>query len=99
MKQTIQTLTRFILLTALCALPSTAQQFGPVAVTTIPPVIWTGTNAQAIVRQLLAITNANGSAVVPGPADEPDQHDQHHDPKQHERRTEPSGDDPLSRPR
>ena len=65
MKQTIQTLTRFILLTALCALPSTAQQFGPVAVTTIPPVIWTGTNAQAIVRQLLAITNANGSAVVP----------------------------------
>ena len=65
MKKSTQTLTRFLLLTALCVLPAAAQQFTPATVTTIPPVIWTGTNAQAIVRQLLAITNANGRAVVP----------------------------------
>ena len=33
--------------------------------TTYPPVIWRGTNAQAIARQLLALTNANGTLVIP----------------------------------
>jgi hypothetical protein len=44
-----------------------AQQFIPITsqITTIPPVTWTGTNAQAIAAQLLAITNANGTRVIP----------------------------------
>ena len=64
----IPTLTAALLLSAfgflLCL---QAQQFTPVTrpVTTIPPVVWRGTNAQAIARQLLAVTNANGTLVLP----------------------------------
>lgn len=46
---------------------ASAQQFTTRTnlVVTVPEVAWRGSNAQAIAAQLLAITNADGSAVVP----------------------------------
>lgn len=43
------------------------QQFTPVTTTatTVPPVVWWGTNALIIANQLLAVTNMDGSLVVP----------------------------------
>jgi hypothetical protein len=64
----ILTITAAFLLSVFCFLLCLqAQQFTPVTtpVTTIPPVVWRGTNAQVIARQLLAVTNANGTLVLP----------------------------------
>ena len=35
------------------------------AVVEIPPVIWRGSNAQVIASQILALTNTDGSLVIP----------------------------------
>jgi hypothetical protein len=62
------TLTAAVLLSAFCFLFCLrAQQFTPQtnAVVTVPPVVWTGPNAQAVAAQLLAITNTAGALVIP----------------------------------
>lgn len=44
-----------------------AQQFSLQTnlVTSIPAIVWRGTNAQVIARQLLSLTNADGRLVIP----------------------------------
>jgi hypothetical protein len=56
-----------ILTSACCLLAAAAQQFTPQTntVVTVPALTWRSTGAQLILRQLLSLTNASGSPIIP----------------------------------
>ena len=55
------------ILTSACCLLAAAQQFTPQTntVVTVPALTWRGAGAQVILRQLLSLTNASGSPIIP----------------------------------
>jgi len=63
MKKTLLTVIGLVIL----ASAVNAQQLvtNTVSTVTVPPQTWQGSNAVVVANQLLAITNANGSAVIP----------------------------------
>ena len=62
-------ITSIVLGLSIFAAAVTAQQIIPIVTTTthvtVPPVTWNGASAQVIAEQLLRITNADGSLIVP----------------------------------